>query len=493
MAIEDLPDGFVTFTRDELVEKYKRDYLLRNTLADVTSGQPDLDARLLSDQLLPVYSDARLIVDGINEDAATGDRLDRVGARIGLPRRGANGSSGFVAVLAAVGGGTIQERDELTNPATKYRYEAAETKHCNNGDAIRVRALDVGPNTDVAPGVVLKWSAPRPGIGQHATVTEQSGGRGLSGGAAEETDPRYLSRIRAKKKRPSAGDNDPEIVEVLLDTPGVPIEQVFTYPGLWGPGSHAYTFTVLASRLGATRIPTLAQLQASYAWLVAQMPGDGSYFPIETIQQSLVVRLTLKWSTASPGWADVIPWPTSAHAVGGVQINSATSPTAFIIGTSSVAPTIGATIALWNPANLLFVRKRILTVSGSAPGPYTVTCDTTNGASDATYTPVAGQKISPWSDSLNSVPSALFEYLAKLGPSELFEFGTDAPEDGRRRHRVPRPPKEFPIATSSRLTVGMSGLNEVFDVTAVAGASETVAPGIPPKLLELSDLAIYGT
>jgi hypothetical protein len=493
LAIEDLPDGFVTFGRDDLVTKYKRDYALRNPDADVTSGQPDLDARLLADQLLPVYSDARLIVDGINEDAATGIRLDRVGARIGLPRRGANGSSGFVSVLAAAGGGTIQEFDELTNPSTKYRYEAAETKHCNNGEAIRVRALDVGPNTDVAPGVVLKWSAPRPGIGQHATVTEQSGGRGLSGGAAEESDARYLERIRAKKKNPAAGDNDAEIVAVLMETPGVPIEQVFTYPGFWGPGSHGYTFTVLPSRNGATRIPTYAQLLAAHAWLIAQMPGDGSYFPLDLLPQSLLVRLTIQWSTDSPGWADVVPWPKTTDNVAGVPINVVTSATAFVIGLSAVPPIIGQTIALYDKANLRFVRKRLLTVSGAAPGPYTVTCDTTNGASDTTYTPVVGQKVSPWSDSMNAVLDPLFTYLRSLGPSEAFEFGPDAPEDGRRRHRVPRPPKFYPISTTARLLVGIADLNEVFDVNDIEGASATIAPAIPPKLLELSDLALYGT
>jgi uncharacterized phage protein gp47/JayE len=491
LAIEDLPDGFVTFTRDELVEKYKRDLALRNPGADVTSGQPDLDARLIADQLLPVYSDARLIVDGINEDAAVGIRLDRVGARISLPRRGATGSSGFVEVQAAAGGGTIEEGRELTNRSTRYKYESAETKHCNNGDAIRIRALDVGPNTDVAPGVVLQWEDPPPGIGQHATVLPQSGGRGLSGGAAEESDARYLERIRAVKRNPAAGDNDAEIVAVVMDTPGVPVEQVFTYPGVWGPGSHAYTFTVLASRLGASRIPTDAQLQASYEWLVAQMPGDHGYFPYEIIAENLLVRLTVKWSTESPGWADVTPWPTSGLGVGGVAIVSATSPTVFVIGASAVAPVSGQTIALYDKANLRFVRKRVQSVTGG--GPFTINCDTTNGASDTTYTPVAGQKVSPWSDSLNAVLDPLFAYLATLGPGEIFTFGPEAPEDGRRRHRVPRPPKTYSYSTTARLLVGIAQLNEVFDVNDVEGASNTVVEGIPPKLLELSDLAIYGS
>jgi uncharacterized phage protein gp47/JayE len=493
LAIEDLPDGFITFTRDELVEKYKRDLLLRNPGADVTSGQPDLDARLIADQLLPVYSDARLIVDGINEDAAVGIRLDRVGARISLPRRGASGSSGFVAVQASAGGGTIEEGRELTNRSTRYRYEAAETKHVNNGDAIRIRALDTGPNTDVAPGVVLQWEDPPPGIGQYATVNQQSGGRGLTGGAAEENDARYLERIRAKKKNPAAGDNDAEVAEVLMETPGVPIEQVFTYPGFWGPSSHGYTFTVLPSRLGASRIPTLAQLQAAHAWLVAQMPGDHGYFPLDIVAQDLIVRLTVQWSTESPGWADVTPWPKTTDNVAGVQINVATSPTAFVLGLSNVAPVVGQTIALYDKANLRFVRKRLLTVSGALPGPYTVTCDTTNGASDTTYTPIVGQKVSPWSDSMDAPLEPLFTYLGTLGPGEAFVFGTNAPEDGRRRHRVPRPPKSYPFSTSARLLVGIAALNEVFDVNDVDGAAETVTAGIMPKMLELSDLAFYGS
>ena len=93
---------------------------------------------------------------------------------------------------------------------------------------------------------------------------------------------------------------------------------------------------------------------------------------------------------------------------------------------------------------------------------------------------------------MNSVLTPLFDYLATVGPGEAFA-GLDAPEDGRRRHRVPRPPKFFPYRTTARLLVGIAGINEVFDVNDVDGADETVPGGLPPRMLELTDLALYGT
>jgi uncharacterized phage protein gp47/JayE len=75
-----------------------------------------------------------LIANGINEDEATGKRLDRVGARYGQPRPQAVGASGYVFVSAADGGGTIQEGDEIKNRQTGKRYEAAETKTSSTAD-----------------------------------------------------------------------------------------------------------------------------------------------------------------------------------------------------------------------------------------------------------------------------------------------------------------------------------------------------------------------
>ncbi len=485
MALADLPDGFVTFTRDEIEKRYKRDYLLRNPEADVVSGQPDLDAKLAADLVLPFYFDAELIADGINEDAARGPRLDLVGARIGRSRGAASGATGYVAVAASAGGGTMQTGDEIENTHTRKKYEAVETKHVDDGEHIKIRAKSKGPETDVEPGAVLRWTSPRPGIGQNATVVEQSDGRGLTGGAEAEGDPRYLDGIREDKQNPANGDNDAELAKVIRKTPDVPVEQVFTYPGIYAGGSSGFTFTVLAPALGASRLPTDLQVQAAWEWIVAQMPGDNSYFPLVPTSQALVLAFAVTW--AQGGWADVGPWP-AAYA-DAMVISSASSAAAFIVSGSGTAPVVGNTVGIWDRNTYTLRRKTIATVTGT--GPWTITCTTANGASDTSYTPQAGQRLSPWSDNLPAVPAPVLAYMATLGPGELFDPTGIPSEEGRRRLRSPAPPKEWPHDTDGELTVNVQALAEVKSATALAGVGTAVTNSLPPKLLELSDLALY--
>lgn len=486
MAVEDLPAGFTTFDRGQIQTRWLRDYKLRNPSADVTSGQPVLDAAQIADALLPLYGNAKRIADGINESASRGVQLDRVGARIGLPRGKATGASGYGAVDASVGGFTAFVGDELENPATRLRYQAAVTTHLDDGDHIRIKAKSTGPGTDLPPGTVLRWISPRPGSGQNVTVVEQGGGRGLSGGAEVESDERYLARIEARKRNPPAGDNDAELVEVIERTPDVPVERVFTYPGAFGPGSTAYTFTVLPAALGASRVPTSAQLEAVAEWLAVQFPADDSYFPLLIVPAPLVMAFGVSWAVGA--WHDNAPWPELVYDE--VQISDVTSALEFeVTAVSGDEPLVGSVIALWDAAKRAFRRKTIKSFTGS--NPWQLVCETANGASDTSYTPVVGQLVSPWSDNLDHVPPAVLAELAKMGPGELFSAPDLIPAEGRRRRRVPKAPKEWPFAVPARTTLALQERPEVLQVINLLGVEEEPSVGVPPTMLELSDLAFF--
>lgn len=471
--------------RDTLIRRHKRDQLLLNPDADVTSGQPDMDAKLMSDTLLPIYSDASLIAQGINEDDATGPRLDRVMSRIGLTRGLARGASGYGSVSAAAGGGTLVAGTEVQNKQTKLRYEIAETVFRTDGQHVRIRGRDTGVNTDVPPGTVLTITNPPPGIGQQLVVVEQSGGRGLSGGAENESDPNALKRVRAHKQNPPGGDNDAELVETIMLTPDVAFEQVFTYRGLYGPGTTGFTATVLSPALGASRIPTDAQMQAAFDWLRAQMPGDHQYFPLVPDSSPVVLAFAVSWAIG--GWTDVSPWPAAYSD--GVAVTDATSATAFTLDGAGDNPIVGQTIAFWDRTRRVFQRKRLATVSGS--GPWVVTCSTANGVSDTTYVPELGQLASPWSDNLAAVPTPVLTYMATLGPGEVFDPNEMPSEDGRGRVRQPEHPKAWPYKTGSRVLVDLGAIDQIQDVDDLAGVGDLATPSLPPKQLELSDLAIY--
>src|SRR5690606_18200012 len=59
MTIEQLPGEIVVPTRDTLIEQWKRSHRLRVPDADTGVGtQPDVDARVAADALMPVYAAA---------------------------------------------------------------------------------------------------------------------------------------------------------------------------------------------------------------------------------------------------------------------------------------------------------------------------------------------------------------------------------------------------------------------------------------------------
>src|SRR5690349_346291 len=112
---DDLNGKLPLLTRDVAAARYRRDYQLRVPLADVGPGtQPDADAKVFADQQMIVMAGAQKISDSTDLDTARGKQVDRIGEREGVKRPPAAGSSGFVRIVASVGGGTIFEGDELT-------------------------------------------------------------------------------------------------------------------------------------------------------------------------------------------------------------------------------------------------------------------------------------------------------------------------------------------------------------------------------------------
>jgi|GEM_PF-6158668 len=500
MPLDDLDGSFSVPTRDEIATKFRRDYGIVSPESDTSDGtQPDVQAKTLAITLLPIYSDAVLITGGINEDEATGARLDRVGARYGVPRPQAVGASGYVAVSAADSGGTIQEGDEIKNRQTKKRYEAAETKYVVNGGLIRIRGIDTGPATNLAEGVTLQWSSPRPGIGQTATIFTG----GLTGGADVADDATYLPLIQEARRNPPNGNNEAAVQRAVRSTPGLAIGAVFTYACVFGPGTLAFAF-LLSTPAGSDpvlRIPNAAQRAAALAWMTGQLGGDDSYFCAQVAASPEPFSLRVTWDLGSPGWQDAVPWPAfRAKGLppgnsGAVVVLAAGSATSFTLGaenadyTGAASPQAGQTIAFWDSDALLFRRKIIAHVTGA--GPWTIDClDSGANGSDTSYVPRPSQRAMPWSDSLSALIQPTLSYFSKLGPGEMFASFSD---EGRRQRRNPKPPKMYPQAVSTDAILPILALANVQSATLVEGGAPVPVgyPGIHVNMRTLSELSVF--
>lgn len=507
MTIEQLPGEIVVPTRDTLIEQWKRSHRLRVPDADTGPGtQPDVDARVAADALMPVYAAAKMAGRNAVLEEARGAALEQWGEREGVGgRRDAVGASGYVTIAASTGGTTIVEGDELVDENTNLTFMAAETRLYLNGDAAPILGKDTGPATNLDAGTPLKWVSPRPGCGSVATVTAQSDGSGLTGGRERESDDEYLARIQNEKRTRAASGNDAEYQLAAEATPQVAVQKAFTYPAIFGPGTTSVVFTMRPLRPGGSRVPTALQVSLVEAHVTSQMPADdGALFGL-VAEEDVDVVYRIRWAEFAQGWEDLVQWPpyyepTPDSGPAAIVVSSVLSSTAFVLKpanddyTDAPAPQAGQTIGFYDNAKAALRRKRIgsvLDIGGGGFGPWFITCDTSNNASDASYTPEIGQRAMPWSEGLADLLPGLLSYFDSLGPGEQVSSFHD---EGRRQRRVPRPPREWPHTLTDRALTNAIALDELEEIEVLEGAGVTPSvgtPGVVSNILKLRHVAFF--
>jgi hypothetical protein len=195
------------------------------------------------------------------------------------------------------------------------------------------------------------------------------------------------------------------------------------------------------------------------------MPGDDQIFAGTITEQPVSVALRVTWANGAPTWVDTATWPAYyANPGQAILVSTATSALSFILSAqngnySGIAqPSAGQTIGMYDKTAQTFRRKKILSVIGT--GPWTIAVDTTNASSDTGYTPIVGQRVCPWSESLNNLPAAVISYFDGLGPGEQVASFFDP---GLRQRRSPVSPAFYPHQVSNRLLIPILSLASVQD------------------------------
>lgn len=483
--------------RADIIEKYQRDHKLRNQGAETGVGTPPyLDAVLLADQLMPIHAAAIQLGRALQLDGKSLDELEELAAQLGVPLQGATGSNGYVTVRTSTGGSSILSGDELTDQVTGLRFRCTQTKLYTNGEDVPVAAIDTGPTTNLDAETVLQWTAPRPGCSPTCTVMEQTNGDGLSGGADAEGREQIIAKIIDRLSNPAASGNVADYRATIKETPGVQIEEAFCYPAIYGPGTIGWTITVAPNKYGS-RLPSTAVSTLVRDYIFGQMPKSDLQFYLDPTAQTVDVVAKVTWAESAAQWLNETPWPayfeeSPGSGSGAVQVGTVTSATYFQLVTANADYSTcgdisaGIVFAIWDPTQRKFIRKTALSVSGT--GPWMVTIDTSYDASDATYTPTTGQRVMPWSDSLDSLVAAAIAYFDGVGPGPI----THAVLDGRRGERDPSSPTYWPYQVTKALDVSLLTLDAVASGEVVEG-SGTVATthASSPRLLQLDELAVF--
>jgi len=521
---QQLPDAFQVPTRESERAAYKRDYALRNPGADMSGGSlPDVDAQVMADTTAPIYYLAQQVGNAAALDNMTTSQLTTELTNIGSAFLPAYPSSGEITVACNASGTTIPYGSILLNTATQIQYRTTSpTGIFQNGAPCAVQANTTGPGTNVfatTPATSLQWLSAPVGCLPTALIIAQENGTGLSGGSNPETHAQAIARIRAYRANPPASGNDAEYQTAILATPLVPVQQGFTYPSIKGPGTMGFCFTLVPPQSGGNRIPNPAQIAAVLAWVQGQMPGSDVPLACTIVASTLVVVLKVQWSQGATGWADASPWPAYASPVSsnGVRVvaiggGAPTTPTAFALNGSTITkPQVGQSVAFLDMTGTTptFRRKVILTVTADSVAGWDIVVDTTTAASDLGYTPVVGQCVCPWSDSLQSLVPPVLAYFDTVGPGEQKATFFDL---GLRQKRSPASPGKWPSVVSNRLLgvpaqvpvaaqqsapppITLFGLPTLGDVVlqepTVPYATPVGSAGVSSHLLTLSNLLAF--
>src|ERR1700734_321777 len=497
MALDQTPGVVQTPTRDQVRDQFLRAYQCRVPAADTGPGtQPYVDASCAADMAAPLYNDAVTIGRGTNLSTSAGAWLQQIGANQGPFPRPAVGASGFIPIVTASGGSTIQAGTEVDSKPAGLRFQVTVTATYTTATPVPVIGIDTGPSTNLAVGTAMQFPSPPPGLGQNAVVTADSDGNGLTGGRPADDAASLRQLTSDARANPPASGNDAEYQQRIRQTPSLSIQQVFTYPAILGPGTIAYVFTLNPSAPGGSRAPNDAQIAATLDYVTGIEPADDGIMGCTIVEETLRVCLRVTWRKGASTWTDATQWPV--YLTGdAVRVNNTPTPslTSFglVTNTATTDPQVGQTIGFYDTTSQSFKRIRIGAVTVVSTGlSWVITPDRTFGASDPIFVPSFLAVASPWSDSLNNVPAAVISYMASLGPGEQV---ASLPDPGLRQRRSPDPGLSWPSVVDNGLLAPLFSVSSVQSPVilepVVPYATPVGVAGVLSYLFVLSDLGIY--
>jgi hypothetical protein len=214
----------------------------------------------------------------------------------------------------------------------------------------------------------------------------------------------------------------------------------------------------------------------------------------------LALRVSLGYGTVG-GWDDVDPWPeyTVAYPTG-VIVASIVSPTKFTVTTDSPLPGVGwgvltgasaPQLMIWDEANSKFIELDVKSVDTTAHPTVTIELNT----APTGYTTATGDLISPYTDRLDILASALTAYFDGLGPGEIVDLDTDP--RGGRAFRYPTPAYQYPSrageAVITRVLEALGGVAPDASLPYIS-QNEPTLPGDVidgPNIMTLGEVGVY--
>lgn len=407
------------------VADYCRTYA--NYLISLGVAQPDVSqgteiygrALSLGQQVFAASSSIPALANAQMPDSALGDDLIRQAGIVGLSLRGAGSSAGAVVLAASITTPIGFATGQQLLDSNSNLYSVSVGGSYSAGQPIPITSSNTGVATNLAAGVVLRWTQPPPFVNPTAAVAIG----GLTGGVNAETIEGLRARLLQHLQTPPNGANWPSIT--LAGNQSSPsVQYTFPYPACNGPSTEHVAVVRAPTATNQNRDVNAVTLSTVIApAILAQMPEY-----VETVITTVVnsptdvaFGMSLPPSTtASPagpggGWIDANPWPTNASSF--APVTSVTSSTSFSV-TADSAPVVGQTIC-WVSTDDWVLRTGIILTSPSGASPWAVTIGTPFvSASAAPVTIAINDWVFPGASNIATYFAAALAGFAGTGPGE---------------------------------------------------------------------------
>lgn len=501
-----MPQGsariFPTTRRGELREDTLASFRIgARKLINPRTGQPYSDAEIAAATAkgAPKYLDADAIdlvlqleqsrglylADQVRQDRASTEWLkNHHDPMWGLDYLPATGGAG--KVLAPCATGTTYPGSTTLGAPTAAQlndnegrtYQVISTATASGSSVLLdVMAIDVGEQTNLAPGAILRWSANAPlGTEPEATVSSQ-----FRGGLEAETDAQHVRRLQRRSRHKAGSGNRAELT-AWAEAYSNAIDVAFAYSCFLynGTGSIVPVGKRASNVRGpAGRIPSDVLMAELTAYMVPPgspiVPDLGLLLlaPPTAVPCHLVLSLAMP-TGSDAGWADYQPWPVQAGGVG-VTISSLPSATVIRFACSTALP-LGVTapkLMAWDVATSSFEQLNVTGVSEFAPGVFNVSL-----ASAPAMALAPGVMISPYTELASTIADTVQTYFDDLGPGEVIDVSSTSTDPRRARAwRFVPPNEEYPYRAGAGI---VSYLQDALLGSFVDGRPESVSQAFPP-------------
>lgn len=485
--------------RDDFLRTVKNGLVARGVASPAISPGSDfyVEGTALGNEIAVLYANQIVTGDNLMPDTAIGSALDRIANVIGLTRRVAGGSTGFVTYSASQQGLVIVGTQLVDS--TGLRYQVTVGNSYKNNDPIPVAAIDTGKATNHPSADVLRWvTAPA-----YAAPTVVIGTAGLTGASDVEDDETLRTRVLSVFQNwPSSGNW--QQVATLAEASSTLVQKGYVYPAANGPSTchiavvgYATNTAVAATKnrdidattMSGTVVPYVSGNLPEYAEITTTT--------VANVVTDVAIGLALPAApTASPpgpggGWVNGTPWPTITGS-GYANVTAVTSSTRITVASPGTPVANVSKIAFLDPTNWTIYTATVTAVNNGA-SPWDISIDTS-------WPNVAiGNYV--WPQAVNQIQyvANLLGAFALMGPGEKV---ASASGNYARAYRHPLPTLSWPYSlgpvmlrtvTSGNATLPTNA--EVLDAQFLYRSTTTPAvPGAitsPPNILVPRNVGFY--